>query len=94
MPSYLVYSDTHKHLKAAAVVISLTQVFLAAAVIGLAATTFLQPDPLAVVTQVLEEFSANQTAILADHLAQVNHYLSATGSLKKRLYSVGSEPCK
>ena len=55
---------------------TLTQVFLAAAVIGLATAVSLQLDPLAVVTQELEDFAANQTEILAEHLAQVNGYLA------------------
>ena len=57
-------------------VMTLTQVVLSFAVIGLTTAAFLQPDPLAVVSQVLEEFAANQTAILADHLQQVNTYLA------------------
>ena len=76
MPSYLVTHKTDQTLKLAAMVLTLSQVVLSCAVIGLATAGFLQPDPLAIVTRVLEDFAANQTAILAGHLQQVDTFLA------------------
>ena len=43
---------------------------------SLAVSAFLNPDPLLVVTEVLEAFARNQTDILAAHLTVVHESLA------------------
>ena len=49
---------------------------VACALVAVATSAFLQPDPLGVVVTVLENFAENQTAVLVDHLAKVNTFLN------------------
>ena len=74
MPSYLVTHNTNQTLKTTAMVLTLSQVVLFCAIIGLATAAFLQPDPLVIVTRVLEDFATNQTAVLAGHLQIVDAF--------------------
>lgn len=61
---------------------------LLAVVAALAAVTtaaYLQPDPLQVVVTTLEDFTTNQTALLAEHLSTVTRLLNTQTTVLTRL---------